>query len=147
MGEECLGWLLLHGGQGHGLLLHCDPPSPSYSSTGVNFLDRRGCQQMLDLVTPMVTRNSVNVSSIESIHQRDPWAWACRDLSLAQSGMLNMSFMMEMDKVVGGGITNTSSTISSPRSLVLPFRLELWCVIISSKELEHRSHMISMIQS
>ena len=42
-----------------------------------------------------------------------------------------------MDKVVGGGIMNTSSTISSLSSLVLPFRLELWCVIISSKELEH----------
>jgi hypothetical protein len=39
--------------------------------------------------------------------------------------------------------TLTSSIIGRPSSLVLPFRLGLWCVIISSKELAHRSNLIS----
>ena len=63
---------------------------------------------------------------------------------VAQSGRLDTTCLLEMGKVVSC-LTNTptSSIIGSPSSLVLPFRLELWCVIISSKELAHRSNLIS----
>jgi len=112
----------------------------------VNTLDTRGSKQMLDWVTTMASRNKVNVSSIDCITSLTPGP--VYDLAVispvAQSGRLNTSCLLEMDKVVSC-LTNTpnSSTINRASSLVLPFRLELWCVIISSKELAHRSHLIS----
>jgi len=112
----------------------------------VNTLDTRGSKQVLDWVTTMAARNKVNVSSIDCITSLTPGP--VYDLAVvspvAQSGRLNTSCLLEMDKVVSClRNTSTSSTTSIPSSLVLPFRLELWCVVISSKELAHRSHLIS----
>jgi hypothetical protein len=112
----------------------------------VNTLDTRGSKQMLDWVTTMATRNSVNVSSIDCITSLTPWPVYDQSVisPIAQGGRLNTTCLLKMDKVVSY-LTNTltSSIIGRPSSLVLPFRLGLWCVIISSKELAHRSNLIS----
>ena len=118
-----------------------DPPTmalqvfnpDSTLTLSVNTLDTRGSKQLLDWVTTKATRNSVNVSSIDCINSLTPGPDLAVISPVAQSGRLDTTCLLEMGKVVSC-LTNTptSSIIGSPSSLVLPFRLELWCVIVSS---------------
>jgi len=111
----------------------------------VNTSDTRASKQMLDWVTTMAARNTVNVSSIDCITSLTPGS--VYDIALispvTQTGRLNTSCMLEMDNVVSCLAKGSTTSITRPTSLLLPFRLELWCVVISSKELAQRSHLVS----
>lgn len=112
----------------------------------VNTTNTRTSKQMLDWVTTMATRNRVNTSCIDCITSLSPGSeYEVVLISpVLQSGRMNTLCVLEMDSVVKcmtRAATNTS--VPRPSSLLLPFLVEVWCVVISSKELAKQSHLVS----
>jgi len=111
----------------------------------VNQSNARSSKQMLDWVTTMAARNSVSSSSIDCITSLTPGSeYEVVLISpVLQSGRMNTDSFLEMESVNNCMSRTTNSTVARPVSLLLPFRLEVWCVVISSRELAHRSHLIN----
>merc|ERR1719427_133277 len=111
----------------------------------VNTSNTRASRQVLDWVTTVSACNNVNVSSIDCITNLEPGSvYNLVVISpVTQAGRLNTSCILEMDRVVSCLASSSTTPIMRPSSLLLPFRLELWCVVISSKELAQRSHLVS----
>jgi len=111
----------------------------------VNQSNARSSKQMLDWVTTIAARNSVSSSSIDCITSLTPGSeYEVVLISpVLQSGRMNTDSFLEMESVINSmsRTTDSSSTVARPASLLLPFRLEVWCVVISSRELAHRSHL------
>eukprot|EP00092_Neocalanus_flemingeri_P022801 GFUD01024725.1.p1 GENE.GFUD01024725.1~~GFUD01024725.1.p1 ORF type:complete len:464 (+),score=177.67 GFUD01024725.1:113-1393(+) len=111
----------------------------------VNTSNTRASKQVLDWVTTVSTCNSMNVSAIDCITSLTPGSlYNVVVISpVTLSGRLNTSCLLELDKVIRCLASSSTTPIMRPSSLLLPFRLELWCVVISSKELAQRSHLVS----
>jgi len=107
----------------------------------VNTSDSRGSKQVLDWVTTVSSCNHMNLTSIDCITKLTPESkYNCVFISpVTQTGRLNTSCMLEIEKVS----RNSTTPLMRAPSIILPFRLELWAVVISSKELAQRSHLVS----
>ena len=105
----------------------------------------RSSKQVLDWVTTVAARNNVNSSSIDCISSLSPGSEYEVVLvsPVLQSGRMNTACILELESVVNCMSSTPSPTVDMPLSRLLPFRLEVWCVVISSRELAHRSHLIN----
>jgi len=112
----------------------------------VNPTNTKSSKQILDWVTTISTKNNMNVSSIDCITSLTSGsAYEVVLISpILQSGRMNTACMLEVDSIVNCmKRTSTTSSVARPTSLLLPFRVEVWCVVISSMELAQKSHLVN----
>jgi len=103
--------------------------------------DTRASKQVLDWATSVSACNTISVTCIDCITElTNDLAYDLVVLNpVSQTGRLNSSILLEVERIFK--CSSATSIRSSP--LLLPFRLELWCVVISSKDLARRSHLVS----